>query len=65
MPLVWRASPLQPEVVFVLSPYASAIGKWKAMPTWLAGRRYTRGDYVRHLPALADTRGPGAFAPVS
>lgn len=63
LPLVERASPFRPEAVTVLSPFESAMGKWKALSTWLAGRRYTGGDYVRHPADLAAMRGSGAFDP--
>lgn len=61
LPLVRRQSPFQPEEVSVVDPFEIAMGKWTALATWLAGRRYTGGDYVRHPADLAALRGGGGF----
>ena len=37
----------------LVGAFEIAMGKWQALSTWLAGRRYTRGDYVRHPMDLA------------
>ena len=37
----------------LVGAFEIAMGKWQALSTWLAGRRYTGGDYVRHPMNLA------------
>ena len=53
-----RAKGLQQREVRLIDPFEIAMGKWQALSTWLAGRKYTGGDYVRHpadLCALSST----------
>ena len=36
-----------------IGAFEVAMGKWQALARWLAGRRYTGADYVRHPADLA------------
>ena len=56
LPLDWEEGKVRPQVPLI-RPSEIAMGKWQALCTWLAGRRYTGGDYVRHPADLAAISG--------
>lgn len=45
----------------LIGAFEIAMGKWRALSTWLAGRKYTGGDYVRHPTDLAAMSGAPGF----
>ena len=55
LPLV-RAGGLHRPEVRLIDEFEIGLGKWQALSKWLAGRRYTGGDYVRHPADLAAMR---------